>query len=1290
MTMNIQVRPLNRRKRILPITSALLLLLQICLVCVLPAQAETVSGTIYDKNGLTPLVNQNISVVISTSDPCGFLSNTSKTDVSRSDGTFTVSVPSSGTYYIKTIDSRSVSDYMSQWWGASPGDTACTSAAPIILDTGENFTGADFRLVAKPTISGTFFETEGTTPITGSLIDLYVLNGDPCDSSWNNHSTAVKYDSNTGTYQIKFFQPGTYYLRTSLYDSTYLAEYWGSTSSGPDCSDATSLSLSGGENITGVDFQLDRLATLSGTLFQRDGGTPVTDSHIPLYIYSGDPCDEPMHLKNSGNNTSDGSYNFSHLPPGTYFVKTTSSEKYIVGWWDGVSSSQECSEAKPIVLTSGEELNNINFQLEIAPYISGTIFESDGSTPVSGADLSVTIYSESPCGGGEYITSTAVNSTDGTYRTDGIYPGTYFALVSGNSRSSYLKEYWSDAESSRECTDATPITITAEQDFTHADFQLEKTASISGKITNADGITAISKNSFSVYIFSGDPCGDNEVIAENYGVLEEDGTYTVNQLHPGTYFAGAQSHTSGLYVSEWWGEPVGDYDCNNAHPIVLDYGDNFSDVDFQVDIAPTISGRIFRADGITAVTEGRIDIVLYTGDPCVNPHRYTNVDSDQTDGTYTTQGLRPGTYYARASAYGLNYLPEWWGDKASSQDCNDAKPLTLSIGNGITDVDFQLNSGGVLKGTVFDKDGVTPVTNQDISIDIYTGDPCGRHNRLANAYVSYDGTFLLQGLPSGRYFAKAISSPLYLDEWWGRQTSEFECDSAASIDLREGTEITHIDFQLDPAPTILGTVYTADGITPITTTQTMIAVFDEDPCTHVESVHSAYVDPLTGTFSTYGLLPGTYYLKSYSSGDHASEWWAKNESSADCKNASPIEIKPYIGFTGADFQLDQGAAITGTAYEADGKTPILSSLISVKLYSGTSCDDLTYIEQKQISYSNGQYSFSNLPAGNYYLHTASREVDYTQEWWSENSSMPTCSGATPLNLNPGDYITEANFQLDSGGSISGTIFKNDGKTPVTDDHIVIDLYTGNPCGNTLLYTYATINHSNGEYTIQGVGPGTYYARISDHYSSYTPDWWGENGSDPDCHNASPIALSTRQDISGYDFILDKGAIITGTVFKDDGYTPFTETVNVTAYMGNPCGSYQRITNYYTSRNDGTFYLTGLPSETLFLRADALSRDYDFEWWSSQQSSPFCNDAASLTLNSEEFLTGVNFQLTKIRSIPGDINLDGQTDLKDLIFSLKMLTTQPDVRISKHGDVNNDGQIDLAEVLFILNELAVVR
>ncbi|RLC03082.1 MAG: hypothetical protein DRI57_29470 [Deltaproteobacteria bacterium] len=471
-----------------------------------------------------------------------------------------------------------------------------------------------------------------------------------------------------------------------------------------------------------------------------------------------------------------------------------------------------------------------------------------------------------------------------------------------------------------------------------------------------------------------------------------------------------------------------------------------------------VSGVVYQSDGTTPFTEDHIYIEIVPGsdDPCSSPDAGSAL-TDISDGTYTVSGLPAGTYYLRTSFSDLNYTNEWWAEPGSVTECTNAQLITLTAGESASGKNFQLDTGAAISGVIYQSNGTTPFT-EEIAIEAIAEAPCnGEALRWTTYTDSSDGTYTIVGLPAGTYYlSTSISEINYVNGWWAESGSVSDCSNAEPVTVQAGESVSDKNFQLNLGGTISGTVYQNDGVAAFTETSIYIDAVSEDACGD-STIRSAYTDASDGTYTILGLPPGAYHLRTFFSDiDYVREWWAEPESVADCNNAQSVTVTAKESVSNRNFQLAAGASVTGGVYHDDGSSPITEGDISVQIISG----DENKVKAAYTDGSDGTYTIEDLPPGDYYLRTWVSGADYLDEWWAASGSVWDCNDAETFTLTPGESLSDKNFQLSPGASVSGIVYQSGGTAPIMETHVFI---SGDPCGEAIMLVLS--NASDGTYEI---------------------------------------------------------------------------------------------------------------------------------------------------------------------------------------------------------------------------------
>ncbi len=417
-------------------------------------------------------------------------------------------------------------------------------------------------------------------------------------------------------------------------------------------------------------------------------------------------------------------------------------------------------------------------------------------------------------------------------------------------------------------------------------------------------------------------------------------------------------------------------------------------------------------------------------------------------GNYFLGGLIPGWYVVKAEKEG--YLVEYYQEASTLLE---ADPVTLAEEDTATAVDFTLEMGGAISGSVMTADGVTPLAGAIVKAFLPEN-----LRTDARAITDADGTYIIAGLVSGDYLVsaslKGYSSEYYLDA--------VRPDAATKVTVTQPLTSENINFSLAMKSAITGVIRDAVSGEPVTrAVVTAYAVSSTGPKHQPRSVQDR--SDSTGAF-LLSLQPGNYYVKVEAKG-YAAEWY---ENALEQKTATKIEVTEN-NHTLINVDLGKLGQLSGMVTDASTNLPIAGARVSV--YSERK-GSRRHFEAR--SDSEGVYQFSALPAGDYLVVAEAR--DYLPEFWQEADSV---SKATRVTVADGIVLDTIHFTLTTGGSISGLV--TDAATGLPIAHAVVTVH---PQNNRKAWSA----HSNAEgiYAVEGLPAGLYYVNCA--APAYLPQW----------------------------------------------------------------------------------------------------------------------------------------------------------------------------------------------------------
>jgi len=293
--------------------------------------AASVSGHVYQSNGITPFANANINAeeqLSSVSLLEGF--NTT----ANGEGYYILEGLRPGSYWVNAFSPG----FAHLWYDSKPNPM---SADLLTVTEGAVVTGIDFSLNIAGILRGHVYNEEGD-PIPG--IDL-VADFKSSIGSWAAFSTtdssgAYELWLGTGDYYIKYWTNAPDYV-LAWYKDAYRVE------------DAKLVHIEAPAEVSGIDFHLSRAGSISGYVYEADGITPIPSANVYAYPIVG------SHPGAGANTSSDGSFTIMGLPSGSYVVQVTVSG-HVMQYYNNAS---EKASATVVIVKVPNDTPGINFLL---------------------------------------------------------------------------------------------------------------------------------------------------------------------------------------------------------------------------------------------------------------------------------------------------------------------------------------------------------------------------------------------------------------------------------------------------------------------------------------------------------------------------------------------------------------------------------------------------------------------------------------------------------------------------------------------------------------------------------------------------------------------------------------------------------------------------------------------------------------------------------------------------------------------------------------------------------------
>ena len=322
--------------------------------------------------------------------------------------------------------------------------------------------------------------------------------------------------------------------------------YSGQNYPGPDGNlDFTTVALSGGQQIGGIDFDLAVGATISGSLHDSYFNAPIAQKTIGITLYS-----SSQRFLGSVITETDatGAYSVQGLVPGTaYFIAVgayASNQQpntlYTARLYGGGECVPSCN-LTPAALTTvpAGGLSGVDFDLFPGRIVTGRVTDAQTGTGIAGVTLGA---GEFACGLLVCVTGTAVTDANGDYTLAHLY-GQDGVHVATHRAPGYIDTLWPNTPCapSSNCVygfhDANSIDFNApDQIVPGIDFALSRGASVSGRVTLLDNPgLGVAYADVAIYYDDGQ---NGPQLFEHFGA-GADGRYSSDAWAAGTYYVAA-------------------------------------------------------------------------------------------------------------------------------------------------------------------------------------------------------------------------------------------------------------------------------------------------------------------------------------------------------------------------------------------------------------------------------------------------------------------------------------------------------------------------------------------------------------------------------------------------------------------------------------------------------------------------------------------------------------------------------------------------------------------------------
>lgn len=356
-----------------------------------------------------------------------------------------------------------------------------------------------------------------------------------------------------------------------------------------------------------------------------------------------------------------------------------------------------------------------------------------------------------------------------------------------------------------------------------------------------------------------------------------------------------------------------------------------------------------------------------------------------------------------------------------------------------------------------------------------------------------------------------------------------------------------------------------------------------------------------------------------------------------------------------------GGATAGAAAEDPVVTGSISGTVTADV-GGAALEGIQVFAQRDgalerfdaVTDASGGYTLAGLTDGGYLVQFVAPDGSFATEYWNDASDS---LGAQRVTVTDGSAVTgiDAALAPTPSASITGTVTREDDGSPVSG--VAVSARGQSPAAGASVFTDAS-----GAYTLDALPAGSYIVEFYAEGKGLKREYWQNTF---DYSQATPVALTEGQAVSGIDASLAAGGSIAGVVTRADGGAPLANvTVNALDANG-------EIVAFARTNPAGAYVVGGLPAGAYRVQFGAPAPGLATEYWENAYSF---NAARAVVVGELQTITGVNAALDAVGYISGSVtkSADGSRALTSI--------TVTDVEDSSHAyflGVANDGTYQVA-------------
>ena len=1213
------------------------------------------------------------------------------------------------------------------------------TASSISLTPGQNRLDVDFGYTGQNTVGDTVWydlDADGVQDPGENGIDglTVTLTGD-IDGDGIDEYTASTTTASDGTYFFSNLPAGSYDVTVSPPTASTPTYDYDTGTGSPD--NTSPVVLGADEDNLNIDFGLRGTGSIGDYIWYDADGDGNQDevaaagiANVTVSISGDIDGDGIVEYTDSTVTASDGSYQFSNLLGGNYAI-TVDDSTLPAGMEQTGDPDATLDNSSTVILAPGEINTVQDFGYTGLNSAGDTVwfdFNNNG-TQDAGEDgignVNVTLTADIDGDGTIEYSSTTTTNGDGLYTFTNLPSGNYTIAVDPTSLPPGAVQTYDLDDGFGASNNLAIFTMDGASDRDNVDFGYRGTGSLGDFVwydANFDGGQndgPLSGLESVTVLLSGDIDGDATIDYTTTTTTSADGSYSFDNLLGGSYSISINTATLPGGSANWrqtfdLDDTTGPFTtADNAAATELGINGaalNRTDVDFGYTGNSSIGDTIFfdadnsgsQTGGDTGITDVLVTLTAdIDGDGTPD---FSWTDITDASGLYLFENLPAfDSYTVTVDPANLppGTVPTYDLDGIDSE--NSVSGIMLGVAENRNDVDFGYFSSGTgsIGDTVWydgDADGVLDAGEQGLAgVNlILTGDITGDGlNDISFATTTDEnGLYQFNNLLPGDYTVTVNPVPAGMEQ-------TFDIDglgtaNAASLSLADGENNNNVDFGYTGSGSIGDTIYfdadnsasetAGDGYIPgVTVTLAGDVNNDgiEDVLTTTTDTNGKYLFAnLPDGDYTITVDPTTLPAGMIQTGDPDG---VNDDTSAITLAGGADVLDQDFGYIGSGsigdtiWEDDDG---DGTQNGAEGGLSGVDVSISVD-FDGDGTPDYTETTTTDV---NGNYSFDNLPAGEYTISVETDTLPPTYILTGDPDSNP--DSTSTVNLPAGGTNLDQDFGYqDTGlttGSIGDTIyFDTDGSGAQTGGEPGISGVTvslsGDIDGDGASENVNTTTDINGNYLFDNLPAGDYTITVN---PATLPAGMIQT-EDPDGgnDNSAFVALAAGEDNTLQDFGYNGTGSLGDTIFFDANNNGIQESneggidnVQVELNLDLNGDGIADYTETITTDADGNYLFEELPAGEYTITVDTATLPSGMIQSSDPDGS--LDDMTSYNLSGGENNLNQDFGYTGTGAIGDTIWNDADGDGAQGAGE----TGLSGVAVSIEADIDGDGISDYTETI----------